>query len=145
MNWNNYYNKQYGGSGGFDGYKGVYWQKGYGLGGTFRKFWKWVAPIFKKHALPTLQSGLETLGNEGISTVKNIAKDVMQGKNLKASAEENIDLAVNNLQKKVEDNLEGKGIPSDTINKKRKRGKKTVHFRKKKKIQQAFQDIFTKE
>ena len=142
MNQNNYYKAQRGGRS-FDGYKGTYWQKGYGLGGTFQKFWKWIVPIFKKHALPSIQTGLETLGNEGISTVKNIAKDVMQGKKFKESAEDNIDIAVGNLQKKVEENLEGKGIPTETINKKRKLGKKTIHFKKKKKIQQAYQDIFT--
>ncbi len=132
MNWNNYYKDQSGSALGNNPYKGVYWQKGSGLGGTFKKFWKWIVPIFQKHALPKLKTGLEVLGEEGLSTVKNIAKDVISGKNFKDSAESNIDTAVGNLQKKVEQNLEGEGLKTDTINKKRKQNKKRINFKTKK-------------
>ncbi len=144
MNWNKYYTSQHGG---MDAYNGVYWQQGYGLGGTFKKFWRWVVPIFKKHALPKIESGLEAIGQEGLSTVKNIAKDVLAGKNFKDSAETQIDTAVGNLQKKVEQNLEGQGIPLKAINNKRKLLEKTIHFKKKKKFKtlskNKYQDIFS--
>lgn len=129
---------------GFDVYKGTYWQKGAGLGSTFKKFWSWIVPIFKKHALPKLQSGLEVLGNEGVSTVKNIYKDVVDGKNLKESAKNNINTAADNLKNKVESAIEGAGLEQEqlkpTINNK-KRKKKIVHFNHKKK--KVFQDIFS--
>ena len=129
---------------GFDLYKGTYWQKGAGLGSTFKKFWSWIVPIFKKHALPKLQSGLEALGNEGVSTVKNIYKDVVDGKNLKESAKDNLNTAADNLKNKVETTIEGAGLEEELLklpinNKKRK--KKAVHYNHKKK--KVFQDIFS--
>lgn len=36
----------------FEFYKGSPYQRGYGLGGTFRRFFSWLVPIFKEHALP---------------------------------------------------------------------------------------------
>ena len=40
-------------------YRGSMYQKGYGLGGSFRKFFSWIIPLVKKHALPTIESGIK--------------------------------------------------------------------------------------
>ena len=43
--------------GGYEVFKGPMYQQGYGLGGYFRKFFKWIVPIAEKHVLPHLKSG----------------------------------------------------------------------------------------
>ena len=53
MNWNNYYLAQ-AGYGDYDVFRGSIYQKGYGLGGNFRKFFNWIVPLFQKYALPTI-------------------------------------------------------------------------------------------
>lgn len=47
MDWTEYYMKQAGGGSNYDYFRGDVYQKGYGLGGTFKKFFKWIVPIFK--------------------------------------------------------------------------------------------------
>ncbi len=40
-------------------YKGLTYQKGYGIGDQFRRFFNWITPLLKKHALPKIESYLK--------------------------------------------------------------------------------------
>lgn len=111
-------------------FKGAVYQKGYGIGNQFRRFYNWIVPLFKKHAAPTIEKGLKKLGEESINSVSNIAKDVLAGKELQSSAQENISRSITNLKKSVEDTLEGKGI-------KRKRSK-ILLLKKSKRLKDIF-------
>ena len=119
MDWTNYYLDQAGGSVNYDYFRGNVYQKGYGLGGTFKKFFKWIVPIFKRHALPTVKSGLKTVGKEALSTAANIANDVILGKKFKESANRNISGSISNLKDTLEKKLDGNGY-------KRKRQKSLI-------------------
>ena len=99
MDWTKYYMDQAGGSN-YDYFKGNIYQKGYGLGGTFKRFFKWIVPIFKRHALPVVQSGLKSVGKEVISSASKIANDVVEGKNFRDSTNENVETSINNLKTK---------------------------------------------
>ena len=117
MDWTKYYMDQAGGGVNYDYFKGDVYQKGYGLGGTFKKFFKWIVPIFKRHALPVVQSSLKTVGREALSSAANIANDVLLGKNFKDSASTNIADSINNLKETFETKLEGKGTKRKYSNK----------------------------
>jgi len=45
-------------------YVGRVFQKGSGLGGMFKKFFRWIVPLVKKHALPVLKKGASAVGDE---------------------------------------------------------------------------------
>jgi 50S ribosomal subunit-associated GTPase HflX len=90
---------------------------------------RWVVPLFKKHALPTLQE----IGKTAVSTASNIATDAISGRNVKEAADEHINTAVNSIKEKVEKTLEGRGIK-----RKKRKFKKFVVLKKK----SQFQDIF---
>jgi hypothetical protein len=107
-------------------------QRGYGLGNTFKRFMRWVVPLYKRYAQPKLESGLRELGRTAVSTASNIANDAISGRNVKEAAEEHINTAVDSIKDKVEKTLEGKGI------KRKKKFKKFVVLKKKSK----FKDIF---
>ena len=85
-------------------YRGVPGQRGYGLGGTFRRFFNWVVPLIKKHATPHLHE----VGKKALETVAHISKDLVAGKNLKVAAKERINTSVDDLKKHFEEKLEGK-------------------------------------
>ncbi len=95
---------------GFNVYRGLPYQKGYGLGGGFRRFFRWIVPIFKKHALPVLKSTAKVIGNEALSSVSNISKDIINGNNIADSVQSRLNEAVDNLKTKAEDTLEGRGF-----------------------------------
>jgi hypothetical protein len=120
---------------GLNVYRGPVMQRGYGLGGTFRKFFNWIVPIVQKHALPAVESGLREVGRTAVSTVADIAKDTVAGRSIKEASEEHINRAVNQLKEKVENKLEGRG-------KKRKTNKKKIILIKKN--SKKFDDIFNK-
>lgn len=117
-------------------YRGSVYQKGYGLGGSFRKFFSWIIPLVKKHALPHIESGIKSLGKEALSTVSHIAKDVVAGKNIKESAEDRINTAIDNIKEKTDKALEGRGI------KRKKNPKKYLILKKRQKTKQRSLDIF---
>ena len=64
-------------------YKGSVYQQGYGIGNQLRRFYNWIVPLIKKHAVPTLNKGLKRIGEESINSVSNIARDLIAGKDLK--------------------------------------------------------------
>jgi hypothetical protein len=114
--------------------RGPQFQQGYGLGGYFRKFFKWILPIAQKHALPHLQNGAEAIGKQVSESISNIARDTINGKNIKESAQNNIDLALNNLKNKAEAKLRGEGI------KRKRSSSRSVIFKRKPKTKHR--DIF---
>lgn len=132
MNWNAYYAEQAGGAYDFNVFRGATYQRGYGLGGSFRSFFRWLVPIFKEHALPLLKSGAQEVGKKAISSISNIAKDAVNGRNIKEAAGEHLNTAVDNLKEKVNKKLRGKGI------KRRKKRKNTIIFQKKAKLNDIF-------
>jgi hypothetical protein len=122
----------------FEGYR---FQRGYGLGGVFRKLFKWIMPIVKQHAVPVAK----TLGEEILKGAINIAKDALRGRNIKESANHRFEETLNELSHKA-GVMKGDGLASDinTLNKtnKRKRKLKQIlksNFRRKRKV-----DIFDK-
>jgi len=116
MDWNKYYLDQAGG-GNYNYYTGELYQKGYGLGGTFKRFFKWIVPLMRTHvapaiknyAIPKLESGLKTVGKEFLNSAVNVATDVVSGRELKDSVQENAIKSINNLKEQVENNLKGSG------------------------------------
>ena len=96
INWIEYYKQQIGGE--YNYYKGSQFQDGYGLiqfqtgdgfSDIFRRFASWVVPIIKKHAVPTLESGVRALGREALDSAANVAKDLLSGRDFKESATPN--------------------------------------------------------
>ena len=117
-------------------YRGASFQRGYGLGGTFRRFFNWIIPIVKKHALPAIESGAKFVGKTALSSAGDFVKDVASGKNIKEAAQDRIETAVSAIKEKAENSLEGKGI-----NRGRK-FKKYTFIQKKKQKTQHLKDIF---
>lgn len=60
-------------------YQGQSFQRGYGIGGWFKKLFR--------TALPFLRSGAKTVGKEVLRTGTQIANDLLEGKNIQESAE----------------------------------------------------------
>ena len=115
-------------------YRGAYMQRGYGLGGIFQKFFKWVVPVFQQHALPAIESGAKSLGKETLISLSNIAKDVASGKDIKEATHEHVNNAIDNLKGKIQNKLSGNGIKGS------RRKKKFILLKPKNK----YTDIFSK-
>ena len=92
MNYKEYYVHQVGS--GLPVFTGSSYQKGYGLGGTFRRFFKWVIPLLSKHTIPIAKN----VGKELVKGVSNVALDTLEGKNFEDSAKQNIETAFTNLK-----------------------------------------------
>jgi len=120
------YQKGYGLGGVFRGS-----QKGYGLGGLMTRFFDWVKPFFiraKDNLMPVLKSTAKNVGQEVLSSATNIAKDLFDGKDLKESAEKNINASIDKITKPQ--------AGSGTINKRKLQRKSPTHKKKR------FLDIF---
>ena len=113
MDFKNYYLNQ--ASGNDNVFRGVAYQKGYGLGGAFKRFFSWALPLIKENLKPTVSN----IGKELISGVSNLATDAIQGKNLEHSAKERFKQGVKNLGGQV-----GEGYKRKRNLKKRARKKK---------------------
>ena len=109
--------------GGYEVFKGPMYQQGYGLGGYFRKFFKWIVPIAEKHVLPHLKSGLNVVGNQALASVANIATDAVKGRDIQEAVKENVSQAIDNLKTKAERKLRGEG---------HKQKKKKIIYKKRK-------------
>lgn len=118
--------------GGGDVFRGPPYQQGYGLGGSFRRFFKWIVPLVKQHTLPVIQSGLTEIGKTALGSVGDFAKDVSQGEDIRSSASKHINSAVSNIKNKIEKKLSGQG-------KKRKPKKSKILLKRRSK---KFDDIF---
>ena len=115
-------------------YIGALMQRGYGLGGIFQKFFKWVVPVFQQHALPAIESSAKTLGKETLMSLSNIAKDVVSGRNIKEATQQHVSSAIDNLKETIQDKLKGNGIKGSI------RKKKFILLKPK----QKYTDIFSK-
>lgn len=104
MNYQEYYENQ--AAGGYPVFRGYANQRGYGLGGIFKSIYKFILPLFKKHALPVLKKGAEVVGTEAIRTAANIANDTISGQDVKSSAEKHLKAAVDNLSNKAQNTLQ---------------------------------------
>ncbi|GFT09160.1 uncharacterized protein F54H12.2 [Trichonephila clavipes] len=61
-------------------YQGQSFQKGYGIGGWFKRLFR--------SALPFLSRGAKSVGKEVLRTGAQIANDLLEGRNLQEPAEE---------------------------------------------------------
>ena len=145
INWIDYYGEQAGGN--YNYFKGSQFQQGYGiggvfpqqgngLGGLFRKFASWVVPILKKYAIPVLNSGANAVAKEAVDSVSKVAKDLLQGVNVKEALNNRLSKSVDNLREKVENRLEGNGI------KRKNKYKNVIILKKRKRPLENKKDIF---
>ncbi len=114
-------------------FQGPLYQNGYGVGGYFKKFFRWIVPIAEKHFLPHIKSGAKEIGKNFIDASSNIAHDVIKRRNIKDAADEHVNRAIDNLQQMAESKLAGSGI----------KGKAILIKKNKTKIKK-YKDIFTK-
>ena len=112
-------------------FRGPMYQQGYGLGGYFKKFFRWLVPIAEKHVLPHVKSGLENIGKQAIESVSNIAQDTIKGRNIRESAQEHATEAINIIKNQAEKKLRGEGV-------KRKGKKRQIIFKKRKTANDIF-------
>ena len=80
-------------------YRGSYMQKGYGLGGTFAKFFKWVIPL--------IRPAIARAGNKALDMASDIADDVTVGKTFSESAGSRINTALTDVKESIEKKLKG--------------------------------------
>ena len=88
-----YYTQQVGN--GLPVFSGPRNQRGYGLGGI-------LGGLFRS-AMPLLKKGVSSLGREALSTGVSIAKDALEGINIKTAAKTRLGQAGRNLTDKVID------------------------------------------
>ena len=122
-------------------FRAMKFQKGYGLGGVFKRLFKWIMPIVKEKAVPILQS----VGKSVIKGTSKLAKDAIKGKNIKQSANERFEETLKELSDKA-GVMEGNGgIISNyntPINKKKDRIMKIIRKKSKKSSKKRKRDIF---
>lgn len=126
-----YYTQQRGN--GLNYYQGSPYQRGYGLGGLFRSFFRTAAPL--------LRSGVKAIGKQLFHTGVNLVNDISQGHDLKGAAKRRFKEAGKELTDKAAVKVKNM-IGNGRRNKKRKRGKKTISIRSVKKKCTA-PDIFS--
>jgi hypothetical protein len=100
----------------------------------FKRFFKWIVPLWQKHGQPLLESGVKAVGQTALNTIGDIAKDTASGRNFRESANDRINTAVQSLAERAEKTLEGKGLKR----KKKKKFKKYIVLKKKTKLQDIF-------
>jgi hypothetical protein len=108
-----------------DVYKGVFYQRGYGLGFNTTDYGDVYGLGFAdnlmsmfRFALPVLKTGLQYLGKQAVSTAANIAQDAIEGRNMKDAAKEHLTNSAQNIFAKAPEMLRDQFI--NTTNKKRK-------------------------
>ena len=124
MDYNQYYLDQAKGSiQQYQVFRGSPFQRGYGLGNAFKRFFTWAIPLLKQYAMPIAKN----VGKEIVNNVANVANDAIEGKNIKDSVKDRIQTSLEKLK-----NQKGSG--------KRKRKQKQNIYKKSKK--QRTLDIF---
>lgn len=108
MDFKNYYLQQ--AEGNF--FRGPSYQKGYGLGGGFRRFFSWFIPLLKENSLPLFKN----VGRNLVQSVADIAKDSLNGEDVEESSKKRVKEGFERIQS-------GKGY-------KRKRNLKKIQKRK---------------
>lgn len=77
-------------------FRGASYQRGFGFGNVFRRFFRWVVPILKENALPVIKN----LGKETLKSAINVANDTLEGQDFKTSAKSHLKNSLNNISKK---------------------------------------------
>lgn len=133
MDFKSYYLNQAGN--GLPYFQGSPYQRGYGLGGIFRKIFSWIMPIVREHAMPVAKS----VGKEILKSATDVVQDTIQGNNLLDSAKNRFGESVKSIKSQL-GLQDGEGLylkPGLTINKKR-RLKQNKNKKKKKRILDIF-------
>lgn len=91
MDFNNYYTQQARQT--TPVFRGSPFQRGFGIGNVFKRFFRWVIPIIKSNAIPIVKN----VGKEALKTVVHIANDTIDGKDFKTSAKSQIKNSLNNM------------------------------------------------
>lgn len=117
---------------GLNYYQGSLHQRGYGLGGLFRSFFRAAVPLFK--------SGAKAVGKQLFHSGVNLLNDVTKGEDIKSAAKKRLKEAGNVLTDKATTKVKSM-IGSGKRNKKRKRARKPVISRRAKK--EKTHDIFS--
>lgn len=108
MDFKNYYLQQTKPS--FPVFRGASFQRGYGFGSVFSRFFKWFAPIFKENATPILKS----IGKEAFKGAINVANQTInEGGDFKS-------IAKNQLKKSISNVVDQVGSGKKVVFKKRK-------------------------
>ena len=115
-------------------FKGEQYQRGFGLGSLFKRFFKWVSPYVEK-TLPVIKDGLKHVGKEVVNSAASIAKDVIEGKNVHESSKSHLNNSIDNLKKMADESMAGRGY------KRKRQIAKNSHSAKKKK----YFDLFSKK
>jgi hypothetical protein len=89
-------------------YKGSTFQKGYGIGDQFRRFFRWIVPKIT----PLAKKGLDSVKKELLNSASNIAKEVANGEDLKTSFIKNYNNSIGNIKEMVEDKITAIDSPS---------------------------------
>lgn len=97
-------------------FRGSPYQRGYGLGGAFRRFFSWALPILKQNLTPAISN----IGKELVQGVSNVTTDAISGKDVESSAKENFRKAVKNLGGHVGSGYKRKRKSKNFSHKKRK-------------------------
>ena len=124
-------------------FRGMRYQRGHGLGlgNAFGYLRRWIAPFFKKKFLELKNETkplLEEIGKSVIDQTSKVAKDLIEGQNIKRSAKRRFDEfenRMNELSQKA-GNMEGNGFKSNfntplkKIKKSKKRRKRDIFDKK---------------
>lgn len=133
MDFKSYYLNQAGN--GLPYFQGSPYQRGYVLGGIFRKIFSWIMPIVREHVMPVAKS----VGKEILKSATDVVQDTIQGNNLLDSAKNRFGESVKSIKSQL-GLQDGEGLylkPGLTINKKR-RLKQNKNKKKKKRILDIF-------
>jgi hypothetical protein len=113
-------------------FRGAAYQRGYGFGNVFRRFFRWVVPILKENAMPVIKN----LGKETLKGAINVATDALDGQDIKSSAKSNLKKSLQNISTQYGNGKKRK----KTVFKETKTFKKPNHSTNKKKKRRL--DIF---
>ena len=113
-----YYTHQTGN--GLNYYQGSPYQRGYGLGGLFRSFFRTAAPL--------LRSGVKAIGKQLFHSGVNLVNDISQGHDFQGSVKRRFKEAGKELTDRAATKVKNM-IGSGKRNKKRKHSKKTASTR----------------
>jgi hypothetical protein len=108
-------------------------QRGYGIGGVFKRFFKWFLPVIKSNGLPIVKDFAKTSGKELLRGVTQVAEDSLAGNNFKESSKRAAEDMIGNISKKIRTGQLGTGykrkrkfVPKNKKAKKRKINKRKV-------------------
>ncbi|GIY46751.1 hypothetical protein CDAR_251041 [Caerostris darwini] len=111
-------------------YEGISFQRGYGLGGVFRRLFR--------AALPFLVRGGKVVGKEALVTGTKVINDVLSGKDLETAAKSRSKEAGKSLARKAINRVQS--MRGQGVYKRKRKNRKRVISSKKRKVSEH--DIF---